>query len=168
MFGRKSKLEKLRANAQADFLRCKELGASDRYNRMFVSRIAMRSKTNLDKIFVQGARAEEKRQQAIVEAVKEGKNFPAQREKHDGFNSLRGTTGIVLSWVPEDYANAMYNLGADYQVQEKNLRECVEAANKLGEKLRAELGTLQSIELLSFLNPSTSEGNTDSETLEAG
>ena len=52
--------------------------------------------------------------------------------------------------MPEDYANAMYNLGADYQVQEKNLRECVEAANKLGEKLMAELGTLQSIELLSF------------------
>ena len=168
MFGRKSKLEKLRANAQADFLRCKELGASDRYNRMFVSRIAMRSKTNLDKIFVQGAKAEEKRQQAIVEAVKEGKKTFPQRAKHDGFNSLKGTTGIVLSWVPEDYANAMYQLGADYQVQEKNSHECVEAANKLGEKLRAELGTLQSIDLLSFLKPSTSEGNTDNETLEAG
>ena len=168
MFGRKSKLEKLRANARADFLRCKELGAPDRYNRMFVSRIAMRSKTNLDKIFVQGAKAEEKRQQAIVEAVKGGKKTFPQREKHDGFNSLKGTTGIVLSWVPEDYANAMYNLGADYQVQEKNLHECVEAANKLGEKLRAELGTLQSIELLSFLNPNTSGGHTVNETQEGG
>ena len=168
MFGRKSKLEKLRANARADFLRCKELGAPDRYNRMFVSRIAMRSKTNLDKIFVQGAKAEEKRQEAIVDAVKEGKKTFPQREKHDGFNSLKGTTGIVLSWVPETYANAMYNLGADYQVQEKNLHECVEAAKKLGENLRAELGTLQSIELLSFLKSSTSEGNADNETLEAG
>ena len=42
MFGRKSKLEKLRANAQSDFLRCKELGASDRDNRMFVTRVARR------------------------------------------------------------------------------------------------------------------------------
>ena len=168
MFGRKSKLEKLRASAQADFLRCKELGASDRYNRMFVSRIAMRAKTNLDKIFVQGAKAEEKRQQAIAKAVNEGKKTFPQREKHDGFNSLKGTTGIVLSWVPEDYANAMYQLGADYQVQEKNSHECVEAANKLGEKLRAELGTLQSMELLSFLKPNTSESNADNETLEAG
>lgn len=168
MFGRKSKLEKLRAQAQADFLRCKELGASDRYNRMFVSRIAMRAKTNLDKIFVQGAKAEEKRQQAIAKAVNEGKKTFPQREKHDGFNSLKGTTGIVLSWVPEDYANAMYQLGADYQVQEKNSHECVEAANKLGEKLRAELGTLQSMELLSFLKPNTSESNADNETLEAG
>ena len=116
MFGRKSKLERLRANAKSDFLRCKELSSSDRYNRMFVSRIAMRSKGNLDKIFVQGAKAEEKRQEELAIAVKEGKkNFP-RRGNHDGYNTLRGTTGVVMSWVPEEYANAMYNLGADYQI----------------------------------------------------
>ena len=82
MFGRKSKLEKLRANAQADFLRCKDLGASDRYNRMFVSRIAMRAKTNLDKIFVQGAK-EEKRQQDLAKAVKEGKRPSAEKSTTD-------------------------------------------------------------------------------------
>lgn len=151
MFGRKSKLEKLRANARADFLRCKDLGASDRYNRMFVSRIAMRAKGNLDKIFVQGAKAEEKRQEDLATAVREGKkNFP-RRARHDGYNSLRGTTGVVMSWVPEEYANAMYNLGADYQIQAKSARECIEAADQLTEKLRQELQTLQPIELLNLL-----------------
>ena len=164
MFGRKSKLEKLRANAQSDFLRCKELGASDRYNRMFVSRIAMRAKTNLDKIFVQGAKGEEKRQQELAKAVKEGKkNFP-QREKHDGFNCLKGATGIIMSWVPEYYANAMYNLGSDYQIQEKNAHECIEAANKLAEKLKEELQTLQPIELLNFLKSNTADSDTEIQT----
>ena len=132
MFGRKSKLEKLKANAQADFLRCKDLGLVDRYNRMFVSRIAMRAKTNLDKIFVQGAKGEEKRQQDLAKAVKEGKKSFPQREKHDGFNSLKGTTGIVLSWVPEVYANAMYNLGADYQIQEKMRMNALKPPTNLG------------------------------------
>lgn len=168
MFGRKSKLEKLRANAQSDFLRCKDLRATDRYNRMFVSRIAMRARTNLDKIFVQGAKGEEKRQQDLANAVKAGKKTFPQRAKHDGFNSLRGTTGIVLSWVPEDYANAMYNLGADYQIQEKNAHECIEAANKLGEKLREELQTLQPIELLSFLQSNTVDSATDTQSQEDG
>ena len=168
MFGRKSKLEKLRANAQADFLRCKELRATDRYNRMFVSRIAMRAKTNLDKIFVQGAKGEEKRQQDLANAIKAGKKTFPQREKHDGFNSLRGTTGIVLSWVPEEYANAMYNLGADYQIQEKNAHECIEAANKLGEKVREELQTLQPIELLRFLQSNTVDSATDTQSQEDG
>ena len=166
MFGRKSKLEKLRANAQADFLRCKELSASDRYNRMFVSRIATRAKTNLDKIFVQGAKSEEKRQQDLAKAVKEGKKTFPQRKKHDGFNSLKGTTGIVISWVPEDYANEMYNLGADYQIQEKNAHECIEAAKKLGEKLREELQTLQPIELLNFLRSDTPDNAADIQTQE--
>ena len=149
-------------------MRCKELGLSDRYNRMFVSRIAMRAKTNLDKIFVQGAKGEEKRQQDLAKAVREGKKTFPQREKHDGFNSLKASTGIVLSWVPEDYANAMYNLGADYQIQEKNAHECIEAANKLGEKLREELQTLQPMELLNFLRRDSLDSAVDTQTQEAG
>ena len=164
MFGRKSKLEKLRANAQADFLRCKELDASDRYNRMFVSRIAMRAKGNLDKIFVQGARAEEKRQQDLAKAVKEGKKGFPQREKHDGYNSLKGTTGIVLSWVPEEYANTMFNLGADYQIQEKSARQCIAAADQLAEKLMIELQTLQKIELLNLIRLAITTADTNEET----
>ena len=163
MFGRKSKLERLRANAKSDFLRCKDLGAPDRYNRMFVSRIAMRAKGNLDKIFVQGAKAEEKRQEELAKAVREGKKIFPQRTKHDGYNSLKGTTGIVLSWVPEEYANAMYNLGADYQIQEKSARECIEAADKLAEKLTYELQTLQKIELLNLLRLAITTSGTNEE-----
>ena len=163
MFGRKSKLEKLRANAQSDFLRCKDLVASDRYNRMFVSRIAMRAKGNLDKIFVQGARAEEKRQEELAKAVREGKKIFPQRTKHDGYNSLKGTTGVVLSWVPEEYANAMYNLGADYQIQEKNVHQCIEAADQLAEKLKEELQTLQKIELLNLLRLAITTSGTNEE-----
>ena len=70
----------------------------------------------------------------------------------------------MLSWVPEDYANAMYNLGADYQIQEKNAHECIEAANKLGEKLREELQTLQPIELLNFLKSNTADSDTEIQT----
>ena len=159
MFGRKSKLERLKANAQSDFLRCKDMDSADRYNRMFVSRIAQRAKTNLDKIFVQGARAEEKRQQELSKAVKEGKKTFPQRAQHDGYNSLKGTTGVVLSWVPEDYASTMYNLGADYQIQEKNAHECLEAAQRVAEKLTTDLQTLQTIELLSFLRPKDTAGD---------
>ncbi len=164
MFGRKSKLEKLKANAQSDFLRCKNLDSSDRYNRMFVSRIAMRAKGNLDKIFVQGARAEEKRQQDLAKALKEGKKGLPQREKHDGYNSLKGTTGVVLSWVPDEYANTMFNLGADYQIQEKSARQCITAADQLAEKLMVELQTLQKIELLNLLRLAITTDDTNEET----
>ena len=131
---------------------------------MFVSRIAMRAKGNLDKIFVQGARAEEKRQQDLAKAVKEGKKSMPQREKHDGYNSLKGTTGVVLSWVPEEYADRMFNLGADYQIQEKSARQCIAVADELAEKLMVELQTLQKIELLNLLRLAITTDDTNEET----
>ena len=131
---------------------------------MFVSRIAMRAKGNLDKIFVQGARAEEKRQQDLARSMKDGKKGFPQREKHDGYNSLKGTTGVVLSWVPEEYANTMFNLGADYQIQEKSARQCIAAADQLAEKIMAELQTLQKIELLNLLRLAITTADTNEET----
>ena len=166
MFGRKSRLEKLRALARADYLRCQELNKVDRYNRMFVSRIARRAKTNLDKIFVQGAKAEEARQLELITALKSGsKTFP-KRAKHDGFNTLRGTTGTVLSWVPEQHANTMFNLGADYQIQDKKKSECIAAADRIAKSVADELQTVQDLELLHFLRvemSSDSESASESE-----
>ena len=57
----------------------------------------------------------------------------------------------MLSGVPEEYANTMFNLGADYQIQEKSARQCIATADQLAEKLMAELQTQQKIELLNLL-----------------
>ena len=151
MFGRKSRLEKLKALARADYLRCHDLNQVDRYNRMFASRIAQRAKTNLDKIFVQGAKAEENRQLELARALKSGKKTFPKRAKHDGFNTLQGTTGTVLSWVPEQHANTMFNLGADYQIQDKKKSECIAAADLIAKSVADELQTIQDLELLRFL-----------------
>ena len=164
MFGKKSKLERVKADAKADYLKCGALNPEDRLHRVFAARIAQRARLNLDKIFVQGARAEEKRQQDLAKAVKEGKKGFPQREKHDGYNSLKGTTGIVLSWVPDEYANTMFNLGADYQIQEKSARQCIAVADQLAEKLMVELQTLQKIELLNLLRLAITTDDTNKET----
>ena len=162
MFGRKSKLEKLRANAQADFLRCKQLDPSDRYNRMFVSRTAMRAKGNLDKIFVQGARAEEKRQQDLARSMKDGKKgFPQRGSTTD--TTPEGTTGVVLPGVPEEYANTMFNLGADYQIQKK-VRANVLPLPTIAEKDHGRIANSQKIELLNLLRLAITTADTNEET----
>ena len=70
MFGKKSKLERVKADAKADYLKCGALDPEDRLHRVFAARIAQRARLNLDKIFVQGAKAEEKRQLELAEAIK--------------------------------------------------------------------------------------------------
>lgn len=98
MFGKKSKLERVKADAKADYLKCAALDGEDRLHRVFSARIAQRARLNLDKIFVQGAKAEEQRQVQLAEAIKAGNDLPP-RIVHEGYNQLQGVSGSVVSWV---------------------------------------------------------------------
>ena len=156
MFGRKAKLEKVRADAKADYLKCAVLDNTDRMHRVFTARIAQRARLNLDKIFVQGAKAEEKRQAEMAEALKAGKEMPARAE-HDGYNQLQGVSGTVVSWVPEEYANQMFQLGADYQILEINAYRALQVAEAIADKVIDDLQTTQPIQLLNLLRDGPEE-----------
>ena len=114
--------------------------------------------SNLDKIFVQGAKAEEKRQQDLAEALKAGKELPP-RIVHEGYNELTGVSGKVISWVPEELANKMFNLGADYQIQEISAHEALTYADKIAEQVVEDLQTTQPIQLLNLLREGGDESD---------
>ncbi len=160
MFGKKSKLERVKADAKADYLKCSALDPEDRLHRVFAARIAQRARLNLDKIFVQGAKAEEKRQHEMAEAIKAGSGIPP-RIVHEGYNQLQGISGSVVSWVPEELANKMFNLGADYQITEVSAHEALQQAEKVAETIIEDLQTTQSIQLLGLLRED--DGDDESE-----
>ena len=89
MFGKKSKLQRVKADARADYLKCAALDPEDRLHRVFSARIAQRARLNLDKIFVQGAKAEEKRQLELAEAIKAGADLPP-KIVHEATTNCRG------------------------------------------------------------------------------
>lgn len=160
MFGKKSKLERVKADAKADYLKCGALDQEDRLHRVFSARIAQRARLNLDKIFVQGAKAEEKRQLELAEALKAGKELPP-RITHEGYNQLQGVSGSVVSWVPEELANQMFNLGADYQIQEISAHEALQKADNIAECVVEDLQTTQTIQLLGLLREGSSSEDED-------
>jgi len=160
MFGKKSKLERVKADAKADYLKCGALDQEDRLHRVFSARIAQRARLNLDKIFVQGAKAEEKRQMELAEALKAGKELPV-RIVHEGYNQLQGVSGSVVSWVPEELANKMFNLGADYQIQEVSAHEALAQADKIAEQVVEDLQTTQTIQLLGLLRDGSASEDDD-------
>ena len=150
MFGKKSKLERVKADARGDYLKCGGLDPEDRLHRVFTARIAQRARLNLDKIFVQGAKAEEKRQLELAEAIKAGADLPP-RIVHEGYNQLQGVSGAVVSWVPEELANKMFNLGADYQITEISAHEALQQADTIADSVVEDLQTTQVIQLLNLL-----------------
>jgi hypothetical protein len=160
MFGKKSKLERVKADAKADYLKCGALDQEDRLHRVFSARIAQRARLNLDKIFVQGAKAEEQRQMKLAEALKAGKDLPV-RIVHEGYNQLQGVSGSVVSWVPEELANKMFNLGADYEIQEVSAHEALAQADKIAEQVVEDLQTTQTIQLLGLLRDGSASEDDD-------
>ena len=99
---------------------------------------------------MQGAKAEEKRQLEMAEAIKAGADLPP-RIVHEGFNQLQGVSGAVVSWVPEELANKMFNLGADYQITEVSAHEALQQAETIAESIVEDLQTTQVIQLLNLL-----------------
>ena len=160
MFGKKGKLERVKADAKSDYLKCGALDPEDRLHRVFSARIAQRARLNLDKIFVQGAKAEERRQLDLAEALKSGKELPP-RISHEGYNQLQGVSGTVVSWVPEELADKMFNLGADYQITEVSVHEALHQADKIAEHVVEDLLTNQNIQLLGLLREDEGENGED-------
>ena len=162
MFGKKSKRERGKADARADYLKCAALDPEDRLQRVFSARIAQRARLNLDKIFVQGAKAEEKRQLELAEAIKAGADLPP-RIVHEGYNQLQGVSGAVVSWVPEELANKMFNLGADYQITEISAHDALQQADKIAESVVEDLQTTQVIQLLNLLREDDGDDGDEAE-----
>lgn len=145
MFQR-NKTSRAKAKAVSDFKQCSSLDPAVPIERMFIARIATRCRINLDKIFVQGASAEEKRQGMSYRGGKR------PRAGHDGYNQLTGSTGKVWSWVPEVYATRMYHLGADYQISRISVEEAKNVADEIGKMVFTGLNARGECNLLKFLS----------------
>ena len=57
----------------------------------------------------------------------------------------------MVSWVPEELANQMFNLGADYQITEISAHDALKQADKIAESVVEDLQTTQVIQLLGLL-----------------
>ena len=143
---KRNKTSTAKSKAVSDFKRCSSLELSVPIERMFIARIATRCRINLDKIFVQGANAEEARQNTYYRGARR------PRADHDGFNQLTGSTGRVWSWVPRVYATRMYNLGADYQISRIGAEEAQSVADEIGKMVFADLNARGKCNLLQFLS----------------
>ena len=94
----------------------------------------------------------------MAEAIKAGADLPP-RIVHEGFNQLQGVSGAVVSWVPEELANKMFNLGADYQITEVSAHEALQQAETIAESIVEDLQTNQVIQLLNLLREGEGDGD---------
>ena len=154
-FLKKDKKSKAKDKAKSDYEKCSTLDESH-VNNVFRTRIALRVRANLDKTFIQGAKLELKHQADIIAAVKAGKEIP-EKPKPDGYQTIKSTNGLILSYAPEEYAIAISDLGGKYQNTELNIAQVFQEADNISKKIIADLKLTSPLQLLDFLREDNSK-----------
>jgi hypothetical protein len=140
---------KAKAKAKANFEKCATLDTSH-LSTVFRTRIALRSRTHLDRAFVLGTKLELKYQADAAAAIKAGKPIP-ERQTHDGYQVLKTSNGPIMSYVDPELVQNISDLGGKYQKADLNVAQVFQEADDIAKQLVVLLKIDSRIQLLGLL-----------------
>ncbi len=124
--------ERLRAKAAYDKLAT--LDPSSYEARSMRLGMSMLIRAHLDKTFIAGAQQTEAHELAVMAAIQQGKEQP-EPPKAPLFQKVRSTTGEVMVYLPELYADEAFALGMLYQKTELSAQQAIDAAQRLADRI---------------------------------
>lgn len=161
-FKKKEENSKAKEKAKADFEKCALLDGSH-LSRVFRTRIALRSRTHLDKTFVLGAKLELKYQADVTAAIKAGKPIP-ERQVQDGYQLLKTSNGPIICYVAPTLVQKMSDLGGKYQKADLNVAQVFQEADAIAAELVELLKGDTRIQLLDLLRNEDSANDLPGDT----
>jgi len=124
--------ERLRAKAAYD-----KLATVDRSSyeaRSMRLGMSMLLRAHLDKTFIAGAQQTEAHEMAVMAAIQQGKEQP-EPPKAPLFQKVKSTTGEVVVYMPELYADEAFAIGMLYQKTELTAQQAIDAAQRLADRI---------------------------------
>lgn len=163
-FKKKVDIEELKKQAQADFEKAFQLkDDKTRSSKQYCTRIALQSRTHIDKLFVEAAKKTEDYEALAMEAIAAGESIP-EKPIASPWLSIKSTDGLIYSYIPEKYANQIYAIAAAYQTVKIGRTGAIEQAQRAADTLFEEIGVSRSFNVLQFLrDEEEAEKNNDTE-----
>jgi hypothetical protein len=150
-FKKKLDLTEMKKQAQADFEKALELKEDKtRSSKQYCTRIALQSRTHVDKLFVEAAKKTEDFEALAMEAIAAGGVIP-DKPIPLPWLSIQSADGLIYSYIPEKYANHIFAIAAAYQTVKISRAEAINQAQRTADALFEELGVSQSFNVLQFL-----------------
>lgn len=106
-------------------------------------RVGMLCKAHLDKTFVAGAQQTEAFEVAAALAVSQGKNRP-EPPVATPFQTINSSSGSVCVYVPKEFAEEAFAIGALYQKTELTAEQSIEAMQRLADRISFDVLKLNS------------------------
>ena len=165
MFGKSRKAQQEMDQAKADFERAMDSKEDSKQGKAFKAKIGLRIRSSIDKIFIDGAEKFAKFAELRLAATATGEEVP-EPPKSNAFVKIKSVNGEIFSYLPEDKAEVIFQLGGKYQNVEIDAKTAIRRAQIIANQYAYELDLENSLVVLQFLREELEEsGNpfTDSD-----
>lgn len=122
-------------------------------------RMGLLCRAGLDRAFIEGAERTRVYQERSFQAVRQGREFPAPPEAECYFQVRVNGEGIYV-YLPEEYANEAFSIGARYQRAEIDARAAIDLVQALADQICTyELKLDEAFRALQFLRDEVAAEN---------
>ena len=135
------------------------LKGDTREEMAFRRRIGFRSRTHLDKVFVEGATKIGRYQEVCVHAEAA---FP----KPSMFQTAKGPQGVMYTFVPLEFSEEVFKLGGQYQTMEIDAFRAIELNQDVANRVSFDLDLEKPIVSLQFLRDELAAATGDANSAE--
>lgn len=131
-------------------------------------RLGLLCRAHLDKTFVAGAQQTASHQELVAMAIMHGKERPPA-PKHQLFQKVLAGKREVFVYLPEEYVEEAFGVGARYQKTEISARQAVDQMQALADQIfLVELQLEEPFQVLQFLRDELPPDEPSSEPTEEG
>ena len=156
MFRTSKKVQQAKDQAKADFEKAFASMQDTKQDKAFRVKIGLRIRSSIDKIFVDGAEKFAKYAEICLTAIAAGEEKPEQ-PKSSAFVKIKSLNGEIFSYLPEENAEAIFQLGGKYQNMEIDAKTAIRRAQVIANQYAYDLDLENSLIVLQFLRDELEE-----------
>jgi hypothetical protein len=150
IFNRNNPADEMK-RAVAAFEKVVSLDSDSREARSLRMRMGMLCRAHLDKTFIAGAEQTAAWQELATLSIAAGKPVP-DLPVASKFQKIRAGESDIYAYLPEEYVNEVFGMGARYQKMELSAQKAIEAMQALANQISYyDLRLQEPFQVLSFL-----------------
>jgi hypothetical protein len=147
-----------RKQAKSEYQSVQELKGDSRSVRAARIRAGLRARAHIDKTFIDGAERANAYNDACMLALAHGKEKPPP-PKPSAYQQIPSVNGQVLTYLPMEFVDEIFKLGAKYQLMEISAQQAIELTQGVADRIAYDLGLEETFEALGFLREEHSEAS---------
>lgn len=125
-------------------------------------RVGLRCRAVIDKTFIEGAEKTADFTERCMAALAAGDEKP-HAPAATAFQKIKSVNGEILAYIPLEFAEEVFKIGAAFQLEEVSAEQAIELAQAVAERLSEEIHLDPPIQALGFLREELAEGGGEDE-----